>query len=181
MHTSNLNIFNVSHKGLRYALGELSFLAGQIDYQEENSLRKVESLLNEVILLLESHALSEERVILEALEKKAPRSTRLNLEEHEELEIEILEIKMFFDSAKDAFSEELGDQFYRSICSFQAKYILHMAMEETVMNNLLWSYFTEEELKVLHQSVLDSLNPEMTKLWLKYILPAINPIERKRM
>ncbi len=46
------------------------------------------------------------------------------------------------------------------------------------MNSLIWSHFTDEELMGIHGAIMSKLAPEQIVLWFKYIVPALNPMER---
>ena len=61
---------------------------------------------------------------------------------------------------------------------FHAKYLDHMAMEESKMNPLIWKHFADEELMGIHGKIMATLAPEQIVLWFKYIVPALNPMER---
>ena len=53
-----------------------------------------------------------------------------------------------------------------------------MAMEESKMNSLIWKHFTDEELMGIHGKIMSTLAPEHIVLLFKYIVPALNPMER---
>ena len=51
-------------------------------------------------------------------------------------------------------------------------------MEESRMNPLIWNHFTDEELMEVHGTIMSKLVPEQIVLLFKYIVPALNPMER---
>ena len=71
-----------------------------------------------------------------------------------------------------------GIQFSSMLNGFHAKYLDHMAMEEPRMNPLIWNHFTDEELMEVHGTIMSKLVPEQIVLLFKYIVPALNPMER---
>ena len=72
-----------------------------------------------------------------------------------------------------------GVKFYTLITNYQAKYLIHLAMEESKMNKLIWANFTDEELMGMHGQIMATLKPEHIELLFKYIVPALEPMARK--
>ena len=179
--SNRVNIFNVSHKALRYALGKWSLMAGTTDCQNAESLTKLKKLTAELMLLLDSHSYSEESVILRSLEEKSKGSAKNNLEEHHRLEQELNLICELSDSITVNTTIDKLSELYKLINLFQSKYILHMHMEEETINQLLWAKFSDEELLKLHEEILDNLSPKLSQLWLRYIIPSVNPTEKLRL
>ena len=100
------------------------------------------------------------------------------MEEHELLESAVDQIGDFVKKLTAGDSPAEGSQFSSMLNGFQAKYLDHMAMEESKMNSLIWSHFTDEELIGIHGAIMSKLAPEQIVLWFKYIVPALNPMER---
>jgi len=173
-----MNPYAFPHKGLRNAISQLVMTAGSANSSDADSLTKLKALAEEVFSILEHHSHSEESVTLPALEAKVVGSTVANVEEHKELEEEIEKLRnhlkgMDVDSGPDKFSE-----FYAAISGFNSRYLNHMEMEETKMNTLIWSNFTNEELMGQHGQIMSKMSPETTSMMLKYIVPALNHAER---
>lgn len=62
MTQPRMNVFGFPHKGLRNALSQLSLLAGNTDYNNQESLNQLKSLNAEVVTMLEFHANAEESI-----------------------------------------------------------------------------------------------------------------------
>ena len=75
-------------------------------------------------------------------------------------------------------SPALGAEFYRVFTNFHATYLSHMAMEEAEINQVIWSNFQDSELLEIHGKVMASLTPEQVISWVRYIVPALSPVER---
>ena len=88
-------------------------------------------------------------------------------------------IDRFVDKLTIEASPVEGVQLSSMLNGFQAEYLVHMAMEESKMNSLIWKHFTDEELLAMHGAVMSKLAPEQIVLWFKYIVPALNPKERE--
>lgn len=178
MDQPRVNLYGFPHKGLRNALSQLSFTAGNTDYSDEQSLNQLKSLTKEVLLLLDLHAHSEEEIVLPALETRVVGSTHENIEEHEQLEKEINLLEQQINSIQVDSPPFLGIAFYETVSNFHSKYIAHMFMEESEINPLIWANFSDEELLGFHGQVMASLTPYQIKTWFKFIVPALNSFER---
>lgn len=179
MTQPRMNLYGFPHKGLRRALSKLGEFAGKTDYSNAQSLAELQALGQEVKDMLDHHAHIEETFVLAELEKKAPGSTRDNLDEHKELEHEFEQCAQFLQGLSPASPHMDSGKYYSDYFAFFSKYINHMAMEENKMNALIWEHFSDQELGGWHGRIVSSFKPEETLTWFKYIVPALNPFERK--
>jgi len=178
MTSTRLNLFTFPHKGLRNAIAQLSRLTGQVECTDTQQLEALNSLADEVFLLLDLHANSEESVVLRALENKQPGSTTHNLSEHRDVEQQLGNLKKQLHILNQQPVLSHSQMFYSMINNFHSAYLAHMEMEESDINELLWKNFTDKELMQLHHDVMSSLTPEQVSVWFKYIVPALNQSER---
>lgn len=178
MSQPRVDIYNFPHKGLRNFMSQISFMAGNTDFSNQQGLDELKEKTADLVLLLNLHRQSEEEELLPALEAKLAGSTQENVKEHELLEQEVDRFSSFFKNITVETSPVEGIQFYSMLNGFQAKYMDHMAMEESKMNPLIWDHFTDEELMGIHGTIMSKLAPEHIVLWFKYIVPALNPVER---
>ena len=178
MSQPRVDIYNFPHKGLRNLLSQVSFMAGNTDHSNQQALDELKTKTAELVLLLNLHRHSEEEDVLPALEAKVPGSTRDNVEEHELIEKTVEQISDFLSRLTVEASPVEGVQFSSILSGFHAKYLDHMAMEESKMNPIIWNHFTDEELMGMHGAVMSKLAPGQIVLWFKYIVPALNPMER---
>lgn len=179
METQRLNPYLLPHKGLRNLLAKVSFLAGNLDYTSVHEVEQLKLFSRELFYLLEQHAQVEESVVLPELEQKAPGSTQENHEEHEFLEAIITKLdKQTEQLSVESTPTEFLD-FFLDISDFHSKYLAHMLMEEREVLKAIWANFTDEELIAQHHRILSSFTPEKILRWFRFIVPALNPHERK--
>lgn len=174
-----MNIYGFPHKGIRIALGQLSKLSGTTDYTSAQSVSKLHALTNEVVTILDLHLHSEESVVLPALEAKIPGSSDENLEEHAALDKQEKEMAALMDKIAADPDPASGVAFYEAVNDFISKYFAHMAMEESDINQIIWANFNDEEIMSWHGQIMSTLTPDQIMLWFKYIVPALNPMERQ--
>ncbi len=178
MPQPRVDIYNFPHKGLRNQLSQLTFSAGTTDYSNQQSLTELKDRTAELVLNLDLHRHSEEDFLLPALESKVPGSTAANVTEHEETQEDVNQFVAHLDGLTVNSAAADGIRFYTLISNFQTKYSAHMAMEESDMNPLIWANFTDEELMGMHGEIMATLEPKHIISLFKYIVPALNPMER---
>lgn len=178
MQTLRLNPYLLPHKGLRYLLGKVSFLAGNLDQTKAEEVKKLKVLSNELFYLLEQHAHVEDHVILPDLEKRCPGSTVENHEEHAYLEGLVTELEQKVNALEAGNSPKIFFDFFLDLSEFHSKYLAHMIFEERMVLQLIWENYSDEELIHQHHSIVSSFTPEKILRWFKYIIPALDPSER---
>lgn len=176
-----VNIYGFPHKGLRHALGKLSFELGQINIEDPEKLQELQSKAHEISELLSLHLHSEESHVLPPLEAKVPGSTTHNHEDH--VAMEALEKKMVSDI--DALCKEPNIPnsitAYNTTNMFIREYFRHMDEEENEMNQVIWSHFEDGDILGWQGKILSELTPEQFFKWFKYIIPALQPFEQNIM
>ncbi|SIT02401.1 hemerythrin domain-containing protein [Belliella pelovolcani] len=178
MQTLRLNPYLLPHKGLRYLMGKVSNLAGNLDQTKQEEVKKLQLLSNELFYLLEQHAHVEDHMILPDLESKCPGSTQENQQEHEYLEGLVIELGKKVDSLICGDSPRNFFEYFLSLSEFQSKYLAHMVFEERKVLNLIWENYSDEELFEQHHRIVSSFSPEKILRWFRYIVPALDPSER---
>ncbi|PNQ60279.1 hypothetical protein C1141_11995, partial [Vibrio agarivorans] len=122
MTSTRLNLFTFPHKGLRNALAQLSKLAGQVECKDTHPLEALNELADEVFLLLDLHAHSEESVVLRALENKQPGSATHNLNEHKDVEYQLGNLKKQLHKLNQQPGLSHSKTFYSMINNFYSSY-----------------------------------------------------------
>ena len=79
---NRLKSLDPPHKGLRNALGKLTLIAGKTDYTSIDSVEKLKLIAKEVFHLLKNHTETENKFILEPLEKRNPSFTQNYFSDH---------------------------------------------------------------------------------------------------
>ncbi len=185
-HSPRVSLITTPHKGIRNFLAQLSLQAGAIDYADRGAVEELKKRFEEIGLLLEEHAASENNFILPALEARAPGSTAHDEADHEELhrlqDSLLAQLNHILDSGAAAQeARQLGYAFYQGLSRLHAGHLEHMLEEETGTQALMWQHFTDEEMMQIHGQVIRSIAPPVMLTWMKYILPAQTPAERAQL
>jgi hypothetical protein len=178
MKTDRINVYALPHKGLRNAMSQVSFLAGNTDFTNPYELESLKILMAELVYLLEQHAHTEDTVMLPLLEEKLPGSTAENAEEHEMLDAMVSRLAHQIEKIEAYGDASKLEDFYANFSDFHSKYLAHMQMEERVVQQKFWDHFTDEELLDVHHKIVASFSPEKIMRWFRFIIPALNPQER---
>ncbi|MCO6480877.1 MAG: hemerythrin domain-containing protein [Phaeodactylibacter sp.] len=181
-----VSLITTPHKGIRNFLAQLSLQAGSIDYSSREAVAELKQRFEEVGLLLEEHAASENNFILPALEARVPGSAAHDEADHEELhqlqDSLLAQLNHILDSgAAGEEAQQLGYAFYQGLSRLHAGHLEHMLEEETGTQVLMWQHFTDEEMMQVHGQVIRSIAPNVMLTWMKYILPAQAPAERLQL
>ncbi|MFD2203233.1 hemerythrin domain-containing protein [Shivajiella indica] len=178
METLRLNPYLLPHKGLRYVLGKVTILAGNLDQSKHEEVDKLKALSQELFYLLETHAHVEDEMILPDLEKRCPGSTEENQEEHEYLEGLVNTLEQQVNELQAGSPPVKFFDYFLDLSEFHSKYLAHMIYEERKILGLIWNFYSDEELMEQHHSIVSSFSPEKILRWFRYIIPALDPSER---
>lgn len=175
--------YDVPHKGLRNALSQLSLLAGRTNYSNQQEVKQLYGLGEDVFKILNIHAADENAVTLAALETRCPGCSQHDYDDHEQLHtaqvnLEKLLSKIYSNSQSGRDATEDGVEFYLALSEFHGAYLEHTAEEERVTQLMLWKFFTDEELAE-HRGKIMAKNPPQTLLiWFRFVIPAQSHNER---
>lgn len=181
MYSNRINIYGFPHKGLRNALGQLSFKLGNLDVENKQAMDNIANQAFEISELLKLHLHSEESHVLPPLEKEVPGSTKHNHEDHEYMEQLEKEMITQIEVLKNKPSLENARKAYQHTNLFIREYFRHMDEEETDLNQVIWKYFSDTDILEWQGKILSSLSPEQMFKWFKYIIPALSPFEQNIM
>ncbi len=160
------------HKGLRYALGQLTLLTGKTKFSDHQQVEKLKKLADEVFFLLKDHTKTENEFILKPLEEKNALAAEPYFEDH--TDIEEWENHLF-ESIKNLDGTQTDDQghlIYLNLCDFQSAYLDHIDEEDVELEEKLQKHFSDEEL-IQHQiKIMQQMEFSTLLLWFKYIVPA---------
>jgi hypothetical protein len=176
-----LNIFNQVHKGLRAALYETALLLQQANFTSANESDVAMERIKEVLMLFEEHARKEDFYILKAIVPYEPSVADAFEQEHMEdmeLSAELSDEVIAFESLLDNGEREAaGRKINELFAAFIAFNLKHMAKEELVINEILWRYFSDNEILQIQNRIVASTQPWHQDFFSKWMLRGINNAE----
>lgn len=159
------NIFNQIHKGLRVVLFETATLIQQSDFRSKAASAAAIVKLQQTLGYFDGHAEHEHGYIFPLINKVNPTLVAEFDSEHETDEMlarQMRELVSSWYNVEDGpLSWEIGRTILASFNEFIAFNLTHMNKEERVLNEVLWSYYSDHELMAVEQEIVASLPPEL--------------------
>jgi hypothetical protein len=162
--TKRYNVFNNIHKGLRGMLFTLQLKMQQTDFTSGDALAVINEL-ETALHYFDEHADHEDRFILANIIKHEPAIVQELENDH------VIDHKLGDDlrgylskwrNAETATEKELaGSQVLCALNEFIAFNLYHMNKEENQLLLLLWKHFTDEEIHIMEQQIVESLDPQV--------------------
>ena len=175
------NIFNQIHKGLRSLLYETALLIQRTDFLNKEETKLALDRVREVVELFEKHAHTEDTYVLPSIAEYEPSVVNVFEEEHvrdHELSEKLLGyVYVVTQSQLDGTKVEMGRALSIAYVEFMIFNLNHMAKEETVINKLLWRYYTDEQLHGITRTIVSNSPPEAFAKMARHMVRGINNAE----
>jgi len=175
-----IDLYREVHKGLRRALGELVATAGSLDIDDDEAVTAIGSLFTDIDMMLTTHHAHEEigrlgELISEHVDAKTQRSIQ---DAHDWSDAALIDLR---SRVAGLPSDRDAAGLYDAVVEFTAGYLAHMNDEEQVVMPALNSGTGSEELEPIIMQIRTSVPPPDMCVFLRYMLPAMNPVERANM
>jgi len=175
------NMFNNIHKALRALLYEESVALLQCDFTVRAEAERISKRVMEVVDLFENHADTEDNYILPLIMEYEPSVSLAFQEEHiadKELCLKLRFLALQLpDTQEPAEAEQTGRFLQFAFQEFVIFNLKHMAKEEDILNNLLWRYYEDAQLKVFTRNIIAAQSPEKLALASRWMMRGLNNME----
>ncbi|TSJ42622.1 hypothetical protein FO440_00065 [Mucilaginibacter corticis] len=178
MTTPRFNVFNQIHKALRALMFNTVMQIQQTDMNDTNASAPV---LIQTALLLEifdAHAYYEDNFILAAAEKHDPALVAEFESEHVtdlQLTEKLREQLSAYEIADD--KRAAGNGIYYALNDFVAFNLHHMNKEESLLNQMLWANYTDEEIVAMEHAITAHIPAEKMPVYFEWMIKGINDPE----
>lgn len=179
------DLYQGVHKGIRNALHANLLRLGQLDVHDPAEIAAASAELEDLLDWLQDHLRIEETFLHAAIEQRSPQQlpsqARQDHEHHRrDLVVLLNDCSALRDSATlpVAARQALARRLHLSFARFVGENLVHMTLEETQMNPMLWALFSDEELHGIHARIMASEAPKQLARATRWMLPALNPDER---
>ena len=177
--TPRYDIYAFIHKGLRAFMAHTLVRVGRLDAHDPAEVAEVSEEVQGLLTICRGHVGHENHVIHAAMEQRAPGSTSRIAHEHVEHLAAIDELQRLLAAVPgDAAAAQA---LYRALSAFVAENFEHMQVEESAHNAVLWATHADEEIQALERRIVSSLEPEESRLAMRWMLPHMTPAERAAM
>jgi hypothetical protein len=179
-----IDLYAGIHKAIRAFMVDTLLALGRMDVNDELEFTQCTQRVLELMDLCRAHLGHENRFVHTAMEARAPGSASRIADEHIHHERHIALIAASVASLRaqpQAARAGAAAQLYRDVAGFVAENFLHMNIEETRHNAVLWANYSDEELTGIHGQILAHVQPPEMMLVLRWMVPFMNPAERAGM
>lgn len=179
-----LNLYGSIHKALRACMSQTMMKVGCTDPSDAQAVTAALSMTADLLDMCTAHLEKENGFMHPAIERVCPDGAKQIADEHISHRADIQSLRCHVDAVSAAPVEHrplaLND-LYRALALFVALNFEHMHQEETELNAILWTHYSDAELMALHESLLASIKPAEMMQVMRWMLPSINHPERAGM
>jgi hypothetical protein len=175
------DIYRPIHKALRNCMSDTLVRVGNADGADDAELAGVLAQVRVLASFCTMHLAKENRFVHVAMEARRPGSSAQIAAEHEHHEWALEKLTGLageVEAAHGAGRDVALLRLYRYIAVFVADNFMHMNVEETDHNAVLWATHSDAELLHLEQAIVGSIPPEDKALAMRWMLPALSHGER---
>ena len=179
-----LDIYRDIHKALRMSMGHTLQQVGSVDWQDDACVAKACEQVQRLADFCERHLAHENTHIHAVMEARAPGSSDKIAAEHIEHELEIAALRNLANqltAAQTAQRESAVHALYQTLALFIAHNMVHMHVEETQNNAVLWSSYTDAEILGIEQRLVAHIAPPMMMLTMRWMIPGMSHPDRVAM
>lgn len=172
------NLFHKVHKGLRALLYDTGMLLQRTDFTMESEAQEAIGRVQFVVSLFEQFQQAEDAVVLPAMMGYEVSVTNSFEQEHEEVYILGRKLEKLLSDFKTVSlpleKVAVSNEIVATFEEYTLVQILHMAMEEQVVNRILWRYYTDAELQKLAWKIITDADAPLSTPYSKWILQGLN-------
>ena len=155
------NMFNQIHKALRVLMYDTGVLISQADFDNPQEADDVSERLHQLLDIFDRHADHEDRMVLPLLQDYEPGVVVAFEQEHVTDHALVQRLKGFLMALDCAISSEARKELGVSLTIAYTEFVIfnlqHMQKEETLLNKMLWRYYSDEELAGVNQKIVSSI------------------------
>ena len=172
------NIFYKIHKALRAMLYETGAELQRTDFDNDIQVNAILEKISSLLDLFEGHAHIEDTLVFPAVEQYEPSVVDAFEKEHlkdHELSQRLRSLIVIFNSLETNQEKlQMGSAIRKAFLEFLVFNLEHMAKEEDIVNNLLWRYYSDEQIREIEQRVIVSQTPENAAIAAKWMLRGLS-------
>ena len=179
-----IDLYGPIHKAIRACMADTLLAVGRMDVADDLEFAQVTQRVLELLDFCSSHLHHENTIVHPAMEARRPGAAARIAGEHVEHEAHIAALSAAVAALRRepaAGRAAAAALLYRRLAAFVAENFLHMNVEETEHNAVLWAGYSDEELAQVHDRILAAVPPPVMMMALRWMVPFMNPAERAGM
>ena len=175
------NMFNQIHKALRVLMHDTGVLISQADFDNLQEADNVSERLNQLLDIFDRHAEHEDHMVLPLLQDYEPGVVVAFEQEHITDHALVQRLKGLLMALACSISseakKELGASLTTAYNEFMIFNLQHMQKEETLLNKMLWRYYSDEELTAVSQKIASSIPVEEVAIASQWMMRSLSNSE----
>lgn len=179
-----LDLYAGIHKALRLMMSRTLCEVGSADPDDPAEVQAALGVLDRLLGLCELHLKDENEFIHPALERARPGSAARIAAEHVHHAEAIADLRDLAGMVADSRDETRGvalERLYRALALFVADNFQHMEYEQTAHIAVLWSRYSDAQLRDIEHALVASIPPPAMVEALHWFVPALRAPERVEM
>lgn len=180
-HMQRYNSFNQIHKALRALLYDAALSLQQTDFIVKSECDAAVEKVVAILDLFEEHAHNEDTHVLPAVFSFEPSIVDAFEQEHvQDLELSRalhLTIAELYRATAAVEKQRLGRQLTIAFIQFMVFNLNHMAKEEEILNEILWRYYSDDEIKNIEAVIRQNAPADRQPFVVKWMLRGISNSE----
>ena len=184
MSKPRINMYNGIHKALRNFMSHTMTRLACADAADSEDLQGALQQTRELLAALRQHLQHEGTHVHPAMHARRPGSAQVAEGDHDHHDWAIDKLLALCDHCASAVGSarfQQLDHLHLQMSVFVGENLVHMNLEETEHNAVLWACYTDEELEAIHERVRAEITPEEMQATMRWMIPALNPAERAGM
>lgn len=175
------DIYRWIHKALRARMGRVITLAGQIDVTDLPALQATLDGVDALLAQCRAHLAHENDFVHAAMEAVQPGSSADAAAEHQHHVRHIDTLCAASTALRQQPTSDAALRLYHALALFVSENLVHMHMEETEHNAVLWRHCTDAQIQAVEQRLLASLPPAELADTLPWMSLGLNATERAQL
>lgn len=184
MSKPRINMYAGIHKALRNFMSDTQSRLSRTDAADSEDLHGALAQVRELLDLMRKHLQHERDFVHPAMNARRPGSAQVAEGDHDHHEWAIDKLLALCDHCATAIGGarfQHLEHLHLQLSVFIGENLVHMNLEETEHNAVLWACYSDEELHAIHQRIIAAVSPQEMQATMRWMIPALNPAERAGM
>jgi Hemerythrin HHE cation binding domain len=178
------NTFNMIHKALRAMLYDTALTLQQTYFADREEAAFALEKVNEVVFAFEQHGMHEDTILMPVIEKYDPETIASFEQEHvndRSMGEKLKHLQRIYNAARTSEERVIaGSAISKEFRDYMIFNLEHMQREEIALNDLLWNHYSDEELLIIHDRIIETIPPAEMAASARWMMEGINKEEAKR-
>ena len=184
MSKPRMNMYNGIHKALRAFMADTLNRLARTDAADSEELQASLAQTRELLTAMRQHLEHEGAHVHPAMHARRPGSAQVAEGDHDHHVWAIEKLLALCEHCASAVGSARPlhlDHLHLQLSVFVGENLIHMNLEETEHNAVLWSCYSDEELEQIHHAIVSSIAPEEMQATMRWMIPSLNHAERTGM